>query len=117
MFALDLLPDKNLAMKKALAIHPAAHLLTNATTKFHTRNIYQVIGPRGKNGIKSDIVVYCSDVDDKDRPVGGTRTAVMYAEELGIPTYNIRDAVSDIENLLWEVLNAIEDYKDNENKK
>jgi len=104
-------------MKKALEIHPASHLLNNVTTKLHTRNIYQVIGPRGKNGVKSDLVVYCSDVNKKEIPIGGTRTAVVYAQELGIPTYNIRDAVSDIENLLWEVLQAIEDGKEEENKK
>ena len=61
--------------------------------KFHSRNIYQVIGPKGASGTKSDILIYCADDDLEGLAVGGTRTAVVFAKQLGIPVYNIRGKV------------------------
>lgn len=95
-----------------MEIHPAPQKLTQGALKLHTRSIYQVIGFRGGNGVKSDAVIYCADDsnDLKQLPLGGTRTAVAYAKELGIPTYNIRNMLSqyqDESKLLSELLGRI----------
>lgn len=73
-----------------MEIHPAPQKLTQGALKLHTRNIYQVIGFRGQKGVKSDAVIFCADNDSEGLPLGGTRTAVAYARQLGIPIYNIR---------------------------
>jgi hypothetical protein len=98
IFVLDKLPDKTLAEKKALSLHEAPDALSKAALKLHTRNIYQVIGKNGSNGIKSDFVIFCSDSDSKDLPIGGTRTAVKFAKSLNIPCYNIRN-INDLASL------------------
>lgn len=108
VFSLDKLPHKDLAEKRALQIHPRPDLLTNTTKKFHTRNIYQIIGPRGADGVKSNIVVYCTDDDLNGEPTGGTRTAVMYGRELDVPTYNIRNKGIDVNKIFNEILNILE---------
>ena len=80
----------------------------------HTRNIYQVIGPLGINGVKSDIVVFCADEDRQGEPIGGTRTAVMYAKELCIPVFNIRNQGFDASDLVGRILGRIQSNKEME---
>jgi len=108
VFALEFLPHVQLAIKKAKSIHPRPDLLKNAILKFHARNIYQVIGPKGADGVKSDIVIYCADDITFEVPKGGTRTAVMYAKELNIPVYNIRDRGFNISAIFSEIQQLIE---------
>ena len=108
IWALEFLPSKSLAEQRAKAIHPRPDLLTATTLKFHTRNMYQVIGPLGIAGIKSEILVYCSDEDATGEPIGGTRTAVMYARQLGIETFNIRNKGFDASELITRILGRIE---------
>lgn len=57
---------------------------------FHGRNYYQVTG---KDGTHSDFVLYYAPHDLNDEPMGGTRSAVMRARDLGIPTYNLGNEV------------------------
>ena len=108
VWALEFLPSVTLAEERAKSIHPRPDLLTPTTLKFHTRNIYQIIGPNGAAGVKSDIVVYCSDEDITGEPTGGTRTAVMYARELGIETFNLRNKGFDADELITRILGRIE---------
>ena len=111
VFALEFLPHNSLAIKKAKEIHPRPDLLNNMTLKFHARNIYQIVGPLGANGIKSDVVIYCSDDLTFEEPRGGTRTAVMYAKQLGIPVYNIRDRGFNLKVICEEIIELIENSK------
>lgn len=55
-----------------------------ANKKFHGRNYYQVMGM-----VNTSVVIYCAN-EANSEVSGGTRTAVMIARELGIPTYNLR---------------------------
>ena len=64
--------------------------MSDSSKKFHARNYYQVTG---KTGQHSDFVVYYAPVNIKGEPLGGTRTAVMRARHLGIPTYNLGNEV------------------------
>lgn len=64
--------------------------MSDSSKKFHARNYYQVTG---KTGQHSDFVIYYAPVDIKGEPMGGTRTAVMRARDLGIPTYNLGNEV------------------------
>lgn len=91
VFELSHLPDIKLAEQKIRSIHPAASKLKMGAFKLHTRNIYQVIGYGGQNGVKSDAVIYCSEQGKDGNPLGGTRTAVVYAKQLKIPVFNIRN--------------------------
>ena len=93
-----------------MEIHPAPHRLSQGAIRLHARNIYQVIGFRGQNGIKSEAVIYCADDDMEGNPKGGTRTAVVYAKQLNVPTFNIRnmrDQYSEESSLLSELLGRI----------
>ena len=48
------------------------------------------------------------DEDITGEPTGGTRTAVMYARELGIETFNIRNKGFDADELITRILGRIE---------
>ena len=56
--------------------------------KLHARNYYQCIGM----GVVSDFMIYCAEDDKNGTPKGGSRTAIMLARSLDVPTYNIRNA-------------------------
>ena len=90
IFSLKNLPDQIKAKERAMSIHPAPDRLSDGAKMLHTRNIYQVIGPQGAAGTKSNIVIYCADEGEDGHPKGGTRTAVVYAKQLEVPTHNIR---------------------------
>ena len=104
IFMLKYLPDQYLASKKVSEIHPKFEKLSRGAKLLQTRNIYQIIGYKGKEGTPSECVIYAADHDKNGEPVGGTRTAVMYARSLGIPTINIRL----IDGLLLEPLSRME---------
>jgi hypothetical protein len=76
---------KTAARKIAMRIHPYWDNLTQGGKKLHTRNACQVLGFDLKTPV--DFVV-CWTPDGK--PSGGTRTAVIIAEEHGIPVYNLK---------------------------
>jgi len=114
IFTLGLLPHVSLAEAKAKSIHPAPERLTQGALKLHTRNIYQIIGPYGNDGYKSDIVVFCADADENGIPVGGTRTGVVYAQQLDIPTFNIRNHGFDVDALLQAILGRIQSNKESQ---
>jgi hypothetical protein len=67
----------------AKRIHPAWHNCSYGAKKMHTRNIYQLLGYSLE--LQSDYVM-CWTPDGKD--VGGTRTVITLARELGIPVLN-----------------------------
>lgn len=91
VFELSRMPDQQLAKERMFKIHPEPKKLSQGAIKLHTRNIYQVIGYGGQNGVKSDAVIYCSEQGKDGNPLGGTRTAVVYAKQLKIPVFNIRN--------------------------
>ena len=94
VFELSKLPNQDLAKSRIMKIHPAPQKLTQGALKLHTRNIYQVIGFRGIDGVKSEMVIYCADEGNDFLPKGGTRTAIAYAKQLNIPVYNIRNGAN-----------------------
>jgi len=104
IFSLDRLPDQGAAIKKMKEIHPNPSALKQGAQKLHTRNIYQVIGKNGADGQKSCLLVYCADEDIVGNPVGGTRTAVMFAKELGVPTINIRKEELDLQRIVSKMI-------------
>lgn len=75
--------DYHIAERLARSIHPNPASLTQMAMKFHTRNIYQVMG--GFLDSYSDFLV-CWTPGGK--PVGGTRTAIVLAEFLKVPVFN-----------------------------
>lgn len=79
-------PETEIIVNK---IHPAPDRLTTGTMKLHRRNIHQVAGD--KLDEPSAFVVYWADGEDTGVPKGGTRTAVAYAQSIGVPTYNLRN--------------------------
>lgn len=60
--------------------------MSKTSQNFHSRNYYQVTG---KTGVYSDFVLYYAPMDLNNEPMGGTRSAVLRAIDLGIPTYNL----------------------------
>lgn len=68
----------------ASKIHPAWNRCNEYARKLHTRNIFQVLGLDLQT--PSDFVVYWT-VDPV--PFGGTRTAVVLAQQRKIRTYNL----------------------------
>ncbi len=70
----------------AKRIHPAWHACSPGAKKMHTRNIYQLLGYSLES--KSDYVMCWTP---KGEDVGGTRTVIVLAKELGIPVLNFFD--------------------------
>lgn len=73
--------------------------------KLHARNYYQIHGFDMEEN--SMVCLYACPEDDKGKPTGGTRTAVMLAQNAGIPTYNlihedVRKEVANKIKLKWE---------------
>ena len=80
----------NNAIKCAEKVHPAFHTLTHGAIKMHTRNIFQVRGHLETGFLPDEIIYWTKGVNE---PVGGTRTAVKFAEYLGLKTQNLSDPV------------------------
>ena len=74
----------------AVKIHPQGEALSEINRKFHTRNVFQVLGPGLDR--ESDILV-CSAPNlngDMKKVTGGTSTAWDVAMEKNIPCFNVR---------------------------
>lgn len=83
-----LLPMYHLSTRIAKAIHPAPERLSEYALLLHSRNIHQVVGH--DTPLKpSEFILYYAEEDSAGIPKGGTRTAVMYARQLGITCYNL----------------------------
>ena len=67
-------------------IIPWFERMKQGAQKLHGRNYYQCKGLC----VDSSIMVYCADDEKNGVPKGGTRTAILLAISLDIPTYNIR---------------------------
>jgi hypothetical protein len=78
-----------------MRVHPYWDNLTQGGKKLHTRNACQVLGADLKTHV--DFVI-CWTPDGK--PSGGTRTAIIIAEQNGIPVYNLKSAKFPIDNFL-----------------
>jgi hypothetical protein len=59
-----------------------------AIQKLYCRNVFQILT---KDYSKTDLVIYCADVNKNNTVRGGTAIAVHLAWALGIPTFNIRN--------------------------
>lgn len=72
------------AYKLAESIHPAWSRLSLGAKKLHARNIYQCLGHTLDT--PSDFLICWTSKGEK---IGGTRTAIILAEQKGIPVYNL----------------------------
>lgn len=76
------------ASKMASEIHPAwTTALTKGAKALHTRNMFQVLGKDLKT--PSNFVVAYATLDKNGIPKGGTRTAVIAAQNAGIKVHNL----------------------------
>ena len=98
--------DTHLVVHKALeiaaTIHPVWKDLSESVKQLHARNIHQVLG---KNLDTPSKFLVCWTKGGK--PVGGTRTAIIVAQENNIPVFNIntlelkkKTAISIVEQIL-----------------
>lgn len=79
----DLTPTQ-VAFTKAKALHPAWEKLARGGRALHARNCHQVLGVSLL--AKSDFLI-CWTLGGA--ATGGTRTAIVLAEENGVPIYNL----------------------------
>lgn len=82
------------AEEKVKEIHPNPSALGKGAWKFHTRNIFQVLGSDLQNPVDF-VVCWTPDGEEDGKKAGGTRTAIKLARKEGIPVCNL--AVED-----WE---------------
>ena len=88
--------------KIAERIHPAWHNCSLFAKKLHTRNLYQVKGDHLDK--PSEFLICWTKNGEK---VGGTRTAIVYAEDNNIPVFNL-----GLEDGIDQLLNFfVEEYK------
>lgn len=99
----------------ALKVHPNPSALTRGAIALHTRNVYQLIGTVGYNRNELSRFVVCYAPIEKGSVTGGTRTAVVIAEELGIRVYNIYDIKQLVR--LCRMLNKLKRFKELKMKK
>lgn len=71
------------AMEIASKIHPAWHNCSEYAKKLHARNVFQVLG---QDLVSPSKFLLCWTKGGK--PVGGTRTAIILAEQNNIPVFN-----------------------------
>lgn len=76
-------PPSAQAMLHASQIHPNWKACSGAARKLHARNVHQVMG-RDLQAASTAVICWTPG----GKPVGGTRTAIVLAERLGIPVYN-----------------------------
>ena len=77
----------------ASQIRPAWAVCDQAVKKLHSRNVCQILGKDLKTP-SSKVVCWTKD----GKKSGGTRTALVLAEEYNIPIYNIYNEYMDIEH-------------------
>lgn len=85
------------ALDLASKIHPAWGKLSQGAKKLHARNCYQVLGEDLNEPSK---VLICWTKNGEK--IGGTRTAIVLAEQNNIPVYNL--AITEHLNKLKEKL-------------
>lgn len=86
------------AEKIASTVHPAWSNCNGTVRKFHTRNVYQILGL--ELNAPSDFVVFWA-VPDGEQVKGGTNTAVQLAKERGVPTFNLYEDDTKERILKW----------------
>jgi hypothetical protein len=74
----------------ASKIHPAWHRCNPLARKLHGRNVFQILGKDLKTPVE---FVVCWTA--RGESIGGTRTAIVLAEQHHIPVYNL-GAVGDL---------------------
>lgn len=82
------LPNIYYAYEMVAEIHPAPQKLKQGAKSLHARNIFQVVGHE-ELLVYSQFVLYYAEMGTDGLPIGGTRTAVAYAQKLGINCYNL----------------------------
>jgi hypothetical protein len=87
------------ALYMASQIHPNWKMCSAPAKKLHARNIHQVLGQDLKT--PSDVVVCWTPEGEKK---GGTRTAIICAEQHGIPVVNLGGLPYSIDN---DIVNTI----------
>lgn len=75
------------ARQIASTIHPNWNRLSNGVKCLHARNVYQVLGLT--LDMPSKFLVCYAPTGWDHEVIGGTRTAVVLAQEWGIPVFNI----------------------------
>lgn len=85
------------ALELAAKIHPSWSKLRQGARKLHARNCYQCIGYDLKT--PSDLLICWTKGGAK---IGGTRTAVVLAEQYNIPVYNL--AIEGKEEELYDFI-------------
>lgn len=68
-------------------VHPYWDNLKDSHRTLHSRNVMQILGENLDNPVK--FVLYWAPEDKHGVAKGGTRTAVVLAQKLGIPTFNM----------------------------
>lgn len=71
-------------------VHPVWDKLKPGPRKMHARNVNQILGEKLDNPVK--FVLYWAPEDKHGVAKGGTRTAVVLAQRLSIPTFNMLHA-------------------------
>lgn len=79
----------------ARRIHPNWKACDTFSRNAHARNIHQVLGKDLKT---PSVALLC--YTDGGEDVGGTRTAIVFAKELGIPVFNFGNKDQDVSTLI-----------------
>lgn len=96
----DLYPPTFDAKLRASRIHPGWDRLSQGAALLHARNVHQILG---KNLRIPTQFVICWTPGGK--PIGGTRTAIVLAEENNIPVYNLAVETISAEQLIEKYSN------------
>ncbi len=91
------------AMERAQAIHPAWHRCSDFAKKAHARNVLQVFGERLDE--PSSMLVCWTE---GGVPKGGTRTAILLAEQAGVPVFNLGSPQIEQQVRQWVGKEALE---------
>lgn len=90
------------AEKIAAGIHPAWDNCSPMAKRFHTRNIYQVLGA---DLIEPSDALICWTEGGKD--IGGTRTAIVCARRNGVPVFNMGQYPSSTAGMAIEWVDSL----------
>jgi len=80
----DILLDNPETYEIAKSVHPAWHRMKNGSRKLHARNVHQILGKDLNTPSK---FVICWTLGGLLK--GGTRTAIVLAQQHEIPVYNL----------------------------
>tara|TARA_R100001594_G_scaffold53735_1_gene87284 strand:+ start:19222 stop:19794 length:573 start_codon:yes stop_codon:yes gene_type:complete len=87
-------------------IIPWFNNMKQGAQKLHARNYYQIKGVGDEP--MSDFVIAYSELNRNGEPTGGTRTAILLAEQMGVPVFNLatQEGIDRCVPYLEEKLNA-----------